>query len=183
MRWELEISDYRVTMEPLLMQNFLRFCYLFTAILLVGCDSSEPNVLSLKEMEGVEGEMVIRQLIPQVPAIDPEVPKVYTPVKGEQLSSMTMDFIRRLSDLKLTFVSGEVLTMRDPDKSIVDPRSGLAPIVLQVLSIKKSGDNAWDVIAAWSYKKTFERSKYRLTKTEDRYDLKWVERIEGNFER
>lgn len=160
-----------------------RFLFSLLTILLVSCDSGEPNQLSLKEYEGPEGEAVVRHLIKTLPAIDPEVPKVYTVVKGPHLSSVAMDFVYRMDDLKLTFISGEVLTMREPDKSIVDPRSGLSPVTLQISDIKIAGQDKWDVIAGWAYKKTFERRHLKLLKTSQGYEVQEGERIEGNLEK
>lgn len=154
---------------------------LTSALLLVGCDSGEPGKLSLDAYEGPEGEAVVRHLLKTLPPIAPEVPKVYTVVKGPHLKSTSMDFVRRLADLKLTFISGEVLTMREPDKSIVDPRSGLSPVTLQIGDLRIAGRDKWDVVAGWAWKKTYERSRYKLTKTATGYEMSAPERIEGNY--
>ncbi|HSJ02857.1 MAG TPA: hypothetical protein VK956_10410 [Verrucomicrobium sp.] len=158
-----------------------RIFLLLSLLVLVACESGEPNKISLDDMEGAEGEAMVRHLIKTLPPIDPEVPKVYTVVKGAHLYSTSMAFVKRLDDLKLTFVSGEVLTMRDPDKSIVDPRSGLSPITIQLMEMKSTGTDRWDVVAGWGYKKLFERNKFRLEKTAQGYQASWLERIEGNY--
>ena len=151
------------------------------ALMLTACDSSEPGKLPLDAYEGPEGEAVVRHVIKTMPPIAPEVPKVYTVVKGPHLKSTSMDFVRRMNDLKLTFISGEVLTMRDPDKSIVDPRSGLSPVTILIDDMRIAGQDKWDVTASWAWKKTYERSRYRLTKTASGYELSAPERIEGNY--
>lgn len=158
-----------------------RFLLLFSLFALLGCESGEPGAMSLDDMEGPEGEAMVRHLLKTLPPLDPQVPKVYSVVKGDRLYSTSMKFVGRMDDLKLTFVSGEVLTMRDPDKSIVDPRSGLSPVTLQLTSLKASGTDRWDVVAGWAYKKLFERSLYRLEKKGEGYEASLVRRIEGNY--
>lgn len=137
--------------------------------------------MSLADYEKAEGEAVVRYMVKNIPPIDPDVPKVYTVVKGEKLLSTSMDFIRRLEDLKLTFVSGEVLTVREPERSIVDPRSGLSPVTIQVMNFKQIGTEKWEVQVGWAYKKTFERRKLVLEKSGDSYQVSSDEREEGNY--
>ncbi|WP_038158964.1 hypothetical protein [Verrucomicrobium sp. BvORR106] len=158
-----------------------RFLLLFSLFALLGCESGEPGAMSLDDMEGPEGEAMVRHLLKALPPLDPQVPKVYSVVKGERLYSTSMKFVGRMDDLRLNFVSGEVLTLRDPDKSIVDPRSGLSPMTIQLTSMKSSGTDRWDVVAGWAYKKLFERNLYRLQKKGDGYEATWVQRIEGNY--
>lgn len=149
--------------------------------MLAACDSGDPNRMSMEDYEGPEGEAVARHLIKTLPPISPEIPKVYTIVKGPHLKSTSMNFSRRFEDLKLTIVSGENLELRDPDKRIVDPRSDTSPVVLQISEIRPAGRDAWNVVAGWAWKKTFERRRYTLTKTATGYEMKEVERIEGNY--
>lgn len=158
-----------------------RFLLLFSLFALLGCESGEPGAMSLDDMEGPEGEAMVRHLLKTLPPLDPQVPKVYSVVKGDRLYSTSMKFVGRMDDLRLNFVSGEVLTMRDPDKSIVDPRSGLSPVTLQMTSMKASGTDRWDVVAGWAYKKLFERSLYRLEKKGEGYEATLLQRIEGNY--
>src|SRR3954470_10915314 len=106
------------------------------ALLLAACDSGDPGRMSEGDYEGPEGEAVVRHLIKTLPPLSPEVPKVYTVVKGPHLKSTSMNFVRRMDDLKVTFVSGENLIVREPDKSIVDPRSDSSPVTLQISDIK-----------------------------------------------
>lgn len=159
-------------------RSLLLLLMIFT---LGACESGGPNRMSLDDFEGPEGEAVVRHLITVVPPVAPEVPKVYSVVKGEKLLSTTTDFVKRMDDLRLTFISGEVLTLREPDKSIVDPRSGLAPVVLQISEMTVKGADRWEVVAGWAYKKSFERSRYLLEKTPGGYQMSLVERIEGNY--
>jgi hypothetical protein len=151
------------------------------AFILVACDSGEPGKMSMDEYEGPEGEAVVRYLITHLPPVDPQVPKVYTIVKGPNLKSTKMPFVRRMEDMKVQFISGEVLTLRDPDKSIVDPRSGLAPVQIQVAEIKHAGGDNFTAVASWAYKKTWERYKLKLVKSASGLEVKEFERLEGNY--
>ncbi len=158
-----------------------RCLLLFCAMVITSCDSGSPGTLSLSAFEGPEGEAVVRHLIAHQPVIDPEVPKNYCVVAGPKLHSVSMEFVRRMSDIKVRFVSGEVLTMRDPDKTIIDPSSGLPPVTLQITEIKRASDGGFDVVAGWAWKKIFERRHYKLVKKGTGYDVVEGERIEGNY--
>lgn len=158
-----------------------RLSLLLCCFVLAACDSGEPNRLSLDDYEGSEGEAVVRYLLKNLPVIDPDVPKVYTVVKGPNLQSTSMPFVRRMEDTKLTFISGEVLTMRGPDKSIIDPRSGLSPVTIQLHEIKRTGTDSWEVVTGWAYKKTYERYRYKLIKKADGYEVTETSRLEGNY--
>jgi hypothetical protein len=155
--------------------------FLFPLLLLASCDSGEPNKISLDDYEGAEGEALVRYLLKTLPPLDPAVPKVYTVVKGPKLQSTSMPFVGRMADLKLTFISGEVLTMREPEKSIVDPRSGLSPITLQISDLRRSSGDSWDAIGGWAYKKNYERRRFKLIKTPTGYEVRGGERLEGNY--
>lgn len=158
-----------------------RLFLLFCILILAACDSGEPNKMSLDDYEGAEGEAVVRHMLKNLPPIDPEVPKVYTVVKGSNLQSTSMPFVRRMEDTHLTFISGEVLTMREPDKSIVDPRSGLSPVTIQLHEIKRTGTDTWDVVAGWAYKKHYERYGYKLARSANVYQVTETGRLEGNY--
>lgn len=150
---------------------------------LTSCDSTEPGKLSLDDYEGAEGEAVVRYVIKNLPPIAPEVPKVYTVVKGIRLKSTDMAFVKRMDDLKLTFVSGEVLTMSEPDKTIIDPRSRLAPVTIQIQDLQRAGGDNYKAVAGWAYKKHYERHQYKLVKsaTGAGYEVQDLGRLEGNY--
>ena len=157
------------------------FLSIASALALASCDSGDPGRMSLDDYEGDEGEAIVRHIYKTLPPISPEIPKVYAIVKGPHLKSTTILFAKRFADLKITIVSGEGLVVREPDKSIIDPRSDTSPVVLQMDNIKISGRDKWDVVASWSWKKTFERRRYTLTKTASGYEMTDVERVEGNY--
>lgn len=151
------------------------------AFALASCDSGEPGKLSMDEYEGPAGEALARHVLKTLPPISPEVPKVYTVVRGPHLKSTSMDFVRRMADLKLSFVSGEVLTVRGPDKLPVDPRSDTSPVIVQIEEMRIAGRDKWEALAGWAWKRTYEKHRYTITKTANGFEVKEVERIEGNY--
>jgi hypothetical protein len=128
---------------------------LAAALALTACDSGDPGRIPMEAYEGPEGEALVRHLIKTLPPISPEIPKVYAIVKGQHLKSTSMNFARRFEDMKVTIVSGENLIVREPDKSIVDPRSDTSPVVLQIAEIRSAGRDKWEAVAGWSRKKTY----------------------------
>jgi len=163
---------------------FRRYFILIAVCALAACENREPNQLPLKDYEGPEGETAIRHLLKTLPDPAPGVPKVYTVVKGAHLLSTKTAFVDRFKDLKLTFISGEVLTMmNDPDRSIIDPRSGLSPITLQLADIRRANGGRIEVQCGWAYKKIYERRKLTLHRNEGSatYEVIKDERVEGNY--
>jgi hypothetical protein len=156
------------------------FPWIFLLLILTACDSGEPGRLSVGDFENDEGEAVVRHLIAHMPVLEPDVPKEYCVVKGPRLMAASLPFMRRMNDLKLKFVSGEVLTVTEPNKSIVDPGSGLSPIQLQLLEMRHAG-NGMEVVAGWAYKKTWERRRYRVTREGEGWKVEDLARIEGNY--
>lgn len=152
------------------------------AVLVASCDSGEPGRLSFSDYEGAEGEALVRHLIAHLPPLDPAVPRSYCVVKGPRLASTSTGFVERMADLKVRFVSGDVLVLRDPDKMIVDPRSNLPPVTLQISELRRTGERSRDAVAGWAYKKIFERRNYKLQNDGGGWVVTPGERIEGNYE-
>lgn len=159
----------------------LRPILVLAALFLTACDSGEPGKIPLADYEGSEGEAIVRYMIAHLPPVDPTVPKVYTVVKGASLDSTKTAFVKRFDDMKLQFISGEVLGMRGVEKTPIDPRSGLSPVTLQLAEIKRGGGETFDVVAGWAYKKVWERHRYKLSKTATGYEVTKDERLEGNY--
>lgn len=151
------------------------------SLALVACDSGDPGRMPLAAYEGPEGEAIVRHLFKTLPPLSPEVPKVYAIVKGPNLGSTSMTFAQRFKDLKITIVSGENLEVREPEKTVIDPRSDTSPVILQIGDISPAGRDTWNVVAGWAWKKTFERRRLTLTKTAGGYEVKDGDRIEGNY--
>jgi len=148
---------------------------------LPACDSGEPNILSISQFEGPEGEAVVRHIIAHLPAMEPEVPKVYCVVKGSRLMAASKEFTDRMKDLKINFVFGDSLSAREPDHTVVDPVSGYSPITIVITEIKGAGAGKWTATAGWAYKKTWERRHYRLEKKGDTFDVTDTGHLDGNY--
>ena len=159
-----------------------RIWCLFLLLFLAACDSGEPGRLAVMDFQGNEGEAVVRHVIAHLPVLEPEVPKLYCVVLGPRLMAARMDFAKRMDDLKLHFVSGDSLTLREPNKSIVDPASGLSPITLQLFEMKRTGSDSLEVVAGWAYKKTWERRRYKVTLLGPKgWQVVDAGRVEGNY--
>lgn len=160
---------------------------LWSILTLVGCDSSEPGYLPTAQLESDLGVAVMRHLIAHLPDPSPGVPKAYAMVKGEISrgghDAMSMDFVKRFADLKLRIISADVLTVSDPDNSVVDPETRLAPYVLQLRKVKQTSATSWEAEIGWSYKKLYERRRYGVTlKPDGSYEVTDEGLVEGNFE-
>lgn len=152
------------------------------ACLLAACDSGEPGRLPLADYEGAEGEALVRHLFAELPPLDPAVPKSYCVVKGPKLASTSSRFVERMADLKIHFVSGDVLVVRDPDKMIVDPGGNLPVVTLQISELRRTGERSRDAVAGWAYKKIYERRNYKLQNDGRGWVVTPGGRIEGNYE-
>ena len=158
-----------------------RFVFAFLlSVGLTACDSGEPNKLTPMSFEGPESEAVVRYMVAHLPSLEPEVPKLYCVVSGPRLTPTTMAFAAKFSDLKLTFIDGRTLKVREGDKVVVDPTMELSPITLQIRDLTKAGEN-WDVVAGWAYKKTWERHRYKLTPKGSSWEVHDAGRTEGNY--
>jgi hypothetical protein len=151
-------------------------------LILTGCDSGAPGEVSLGDYESDLGEAVVRQLIKTLPDPAPSIPKSYCVVKGKDLENTRTEFVERLSDLKLRFISANVLLVTDPDNAVVDPETRLAPIFLQIAHIKSTGADSWTIDVGWSYKKIFEKHRWDVKLNGGNYQFGESKRIEGNYD-
>ena len=160
----------------------LRNCLALFLLLLTACDSGQPGSVPSADYEGDLGEAVVRHLIANLPDPAPAIPKSYCIVKGKALDTTSMDFAKRLADLKLRFISGDVIIETDPDHALVDPETRLSPFILQITFIKSSGPASWTADAGWSYKKLFEKLRYEITQKDGKYAVIKSTRLEGNWQ-
>jgi hypothetical protein len=164
------------------------FLIALCSLTMVSCDSGGENTSPPVEIESDVGEAVIRHLITKLPDPAPDVPKVYSIVKGEiytrgVVSPVAVAFHDRFSDLKLRFVSANALEDTEPDHLIIDSQSRLAPYLLQVRKLVKKGDASYEAEVGWSYKKLFERWRYAVETREGKTAVTGEERLEGNWEK
>ena len=160
----------------------LLLCLLLCALCLPGCDSGEPGGVPRSDYEGDLGEAIVRHLIKNLPDPAPGIPKSYCIVTGRALDTTSTEFARRFADLKLRFISGDVLLVTEPDNAVVDPETRLAPYVLQLAHIKPSGPAAWTAEVGWSYKKTFEKLRCEITRQNGEFVVTNGARLEGNYQ-
>lgn len=161
---------------------------LWSILTLTGCDSSEPGYLPTAQLEGDLGAAIMRHLIAHLPDPSPGVPKAYAMVNGEISrgghDAMSVDFIKRFADLKLRIISADVLTVMDPDHSVVDPETRLAPYVLQLRKVRQRSATTWEAEVGWSYKKLYERRRCGVSlKPDGSYEVSDEGLIEGNLEK
>lgn len=109
----------------------------------------------------------MRHLISKLPALNPGVAKSHSLVLGEitkdgLMTPATDAFVARFADLNLKFINAINLKAIEPGPIIVDNRDRLAAFVLQLRSLKKTGESTWEAEVAWSYKLEVGRETIRL---------------------
>lgn len=132
--------------------------------LLASCGSKENSPL---HYENDAGEAAVRHLITGLPGLNPGVAKNYCIVLGEITQSGIMTpatdaFVKRFNDLKLQFVNAIDLKVVEPGPIIVDNKTRLATFVLQLRTLRQTGEKTWETELGWSYKEQFGRLKASL---------------------
>jgi hypothetical protein len=149
------------------------------ASLLAACGASDPNFVRLGDYENDAGAAGVRHLIQSLPALAPGVPKEYCVVKALDLRATDMEFTQRFDDLKLPFVSRDVLGEQEDTHFPINPKTGLTPIMLQIARMKKLGENAYEVEAAWAYKREFERKRFKVELAQGQWQVTELEKLDG----
>ena len=153
----------------------------------VGCDSSDSEGMPLAMYENEVGEAMVRHLMATVPDPSPGVPKSWSIVLGEiarngVFESASVPFLEKFQDGGRRVISASVLSHAEPDHMIIDPELRVAVYILQLRLMKQRAVDVWDVEAAWSYKKFFQRKKYEVSKGGDgKWVVKEGELVEGNW--
>jgi hypothetical protein len=147
---------------------FLRGLFsLLSLIAVVGCGWADPGFVRLGDYECDASEALVRHLIGVVPDLDPAVPNEYCIVKSRNPMAVDKDFNGRFADTKLSFVSADGVSFKDALGFPVNPRSGVAPIVLHVVHMHLETDGSYAVEGAWAYKMNFQRHEFRVAKGAD----------------
>lgn len=149
------------------------------ASLLTACGASDPSFVRLGDYENDAGAAVVRQLIQSLPELAPGVPKEYCVVKALDLRATDMEFIQQFADLKLPFVSRDVLGEQEDTHFPINPKTGLTPIMLQIARMKKLGDNVYEVEGAWAYKREFERKRFKTELANGQWLVTELEKLDG----
>ncbi len=155
----------------------------------VGCDSSDSEGMPLAMYENDVGEAMVRYLMNTVPDPSPGVPKSWSIVLGEiarngVFEPASVPFLERFKDGGRRVISALVLTHAEPDHMIIDPELRVAVYVLQLKLMKQRAVGVWDVEAAWSYKKFFQRRIYEIGLEKDgNLVVKEGKLLDGNWEK
>ena len=170
--------------EAMIRRSVLLLC----ALSLACCGRPDASFVHIGDYEGPVGEAVVRHLIANVPDLLPGTPREYCVVTGslfksEHPHSVATDFTRRMDDLRVHFVSADVLIEAPPNHDIVDPQTRVIPYILQLSTMRRPDAATWEVVAAWSFQKTFERKRYRVRvdATGKPTGVEELERLEGNY--
>ncbi len=112
-------------------------------------------------LETPMGEAVARFLLTEADDARQRA-KLAVIVVGEGMEDASAAFRARFADTGLTFVEGSSLTQVwvGPEARIVEKKSGLQPIQLQLTSATRRPDGGWEIIAAWAYGDRFVRKRY-----------------------
>lgn len=168
--------------------RFLSWILGAAAVLCVsGCDSSDSKGMPLAMYENEVGEAMVRHLMATVPDPSPGVPKSWSVVLGEiarngVFEAASVPFLERFQEGGRRVISASVLTEAEPDHMIIDPELRVAVYVLQLRLMSQRAADVWDVEAAWSYKKFFQRIQYEVTQGPDGvWRAKEVKVLEGNW--
>ena len=92
-----------------------------------------------------------------------------------------MDFVERLKDLKIVFVSADAMDTHRETGLPVNPKNGLSPYVLQLAHMHKPAADVWDIEAGWAYKRIYDRHHYQLKRTGDKWAVEDKGRVDGNY--
>lgn len=156
--------------------------------LLTGCDSSDSEGMPLDRYENEVGEAVVRHLIATAPDPSPGVPKSWSIVLGdigrnETYHAASVPFLERFQDGGRRVISASVLTQAEPDHMIIDPELRVAVYLLQIRLMRQRAADLWDVEAAWSYKKHFQRKQFEVSQAADgTCTVRETALLDGNWE-
>jgi hypothetical protein len=150
-------------------------------MLLAGCGGSDPSFVRLGDYENDAGEAAVRFVIQHLPEFGKGVPKEYCVVKALDLRSTDTDFIKRFVDLKLPFVSADVLSEQEETHFPINPKSGLTPVMVQIAHMKKLGADHYEVEIGWSWKKSYERKRFDVLKDAGAWKVTELERLDSSI--
>ncbi len=162
------------------MRTTIGLCAL--VLMLAGCGGGDPGFVRLGDYECDAGEAVVRHLLKTMPDVSSGLSKQYCIIKALDLRAVDPDFTKRFADLNLTFVNRDVLIEQADTHFPIHPITGLSPYLLQLRTMHRLPDGAYDVEGAWAYKGYFDRRIYHAVPGPDAKSWKVTETkfIEGN---
>jgi hypothetical protein len=159
------------------------------AVALAGCKPVDQAGVQLQHYENDATEALVREIIRTLPDPNPGVPKSYSIALGEivlgrDFTPASIEFIKRFDDLKLRIISASVLATIEPDNTIADPERRIAAYVIQIRLMKRVDTSVWEYETAWSYKKHFQRKKWRVSLQENgTYRTEDLGVLDGNWKK
>jgi hypothetical protein len=134
------------------------------AATLTACGWGDPGFVRNGDYECDAAEALVRHLANTLPDPDGSVPNEYCIVKLRTPTPVDPDFTRRFADSGKTFVEGAAVSFKDELGYPVNPKSGLAPIVLHLAKMHIEPDGSYLIDAAWAHKMTSVKASYRVAK-------------------
>lgn len=153
---------------------------------LAACGPVDREGSRLDDYENDATEALVREVIRTLPDTNPGVPKSYSIALGEivpnrDYTAASVPFMKRFDDLKLRIISASVLTTAPPDNAIVDPDQRIAVYVIQVRLMRPTSATTWEYEVGWSYKKLFQRKKWKVDLSGDKPVVTDLGVLEGNW--
>ncbi len=163
------------------------FLCLSLMTLAAACTPVDREGIDLNSYETDATEALVREIIRTLPDPNPGVPKSYAIALGEivpnrDYTAATVPFIERFKDLKLRIISASVLGTGGPENSIIDPEQRIAAYVIQIRLMRTTGVDSWEYETGWSYKKHFQRQKWKVNSVDGKYVVTAEGVTEGNWE-
>jgi hypothetical protein len=161
---------------------------LLLTFLLAACSEQDLTYVHIGDYEGPVGEALVRHMIKTMPDVLPGTPREYCVVTGnlykaERPHSVPTDFVKRMDDMGVRFVSADVLVETPPNHDIVDPQTRISPYIIQLTLMRRVEPTVWEADVAWSFLKNFERKRFRVrTDAAGKPSaVEEIERVEGNY--
>lgn len=160
------------------------FCQLSILVLISACGPIDREGTSLSTYESDGTEALVREIIRTLPDLNPGVHKSYSValgeiIRGRDFTPASVPFLKRFDDLKLRMISASVLATAPPDNTAIDPDFRVPTFVIQISLMKQTSGNTWDYEAAWSYKKQFQRRKWKVTSVNGSWNVEAGGLIQG----
>lgn len=131
-------------------------------LFLAGCGAGDTGFVRLGDYECDAGEAVVRHLIKTMPDVSGGVPKEFCLIKALDQRATDADFTKRFADMNVTFVSRDVVVEQEETHYPINPKSGLSPHLVQLRTMRKLPDGAYEVEGAWAYKRNVQRKLLRV---------------------
>ena len=156
------------------------------ALTLTACGPVDREGHALADYENAGTEALVREIIRTLPDPNPGVQKSYTIalgeiIRGRDYTPASVPFLKRFADTKQRIISLSVISTAPPDNTAIDPDLRVPIYVIQIRSMTQTSGTTWDYEAAWSYKKHFQRQKWKATSDNGTWKIEPGPVLEGNW--